>query len=80
MTQEVMMRRRQFLLALTLILALHSAAVACPMCKDSIANTDAASAGNLPGGFNTSIFIMLGAFLGVLGMVAGVIVKGIRGR
>ncbi|MDB5173718.1 MAG: hypothetical protein JWO87_2900 [Phycisphaerales bacterium] len=74
------MRRGQVLLCLTLVLALHSAAIACPMCKDSIANTDAASAGSLPGGFNTSIFIMLGAFLGVLGMVAGVIVKGVRGR
>ena len=73
------MRRLQVLISLIVLLTAQ-AALACPMCKDSIANTDAASAGNLPGGFNTSIFIMLGAFLGVLGMVAGVIVKGIRGR
>lgn len=62
-----------------LVLALCSAAVACPMCKDSLANGDPSGAGKLPNGFNTSIDIMLGGFLGVVGMVGGIIWKGIKG-
>jgi hypothetical protein len=79
-TQEELMRRLHAFIGLTVLLTAHAAAMACPMCKDAIANTDAANASSLPAGFNTSILFMLGAFLGVLGMVGGVIVKGIRGR
>jgi hypothetical protein len=52
-------------------------ASACPMCKDSIPSSDAAQAGSLPGGFNTSVYIMLAALIGVIGLVSGVIYKGI---
>jgi hypothetical protein len=53
-------------------------ACACPMCKDSIPNSDAQQAGSLPGGFNTSVYFMLVAFFVMLGLSIGVITKGIR--
>jgi hypothetical protein len=74
-----MMRARIILIAGLLVLAFAGFASACPSCKDSIANTDSAGAPGISGAFNTSIYVMLGAFLGVLGMVAGIIIKGIRG-
>ena len=52
-----------------------SIASACPMCKDSVPASDAQSAGGLPGGFNSSIYLMLGALFAVLGMVAWTLVK-----
>ena len=59
-----------------------AAASACPMCKDSIAD----SAGNgvgpaagLPSGFNVSVYLMLVGLFCVMGLVGGIIVKGIRG-
>ena len=63
-----------------------SAATACPMCKDTISDTAAAqptdgSAGpqaSLPSGFNFSIYYMLTGLVCTLGLVAGVITKGIR--
>jgi hypothetical protein len=53
-------------------------AVACPMCKESVPNSDAPQASGLPGGFNFSVYYMLiGLFL-TMGLIAGVVVKGIR--
>ncbi|HMB96154.1 MAG TPA: hypothetical protein VKK61_08960 [Tepidisphaeraceae bacterium] len=53
-------------------------AQACPMCKDSIPNSDAPQAAGLSPGFNLSIYCMfIGLFL-TMGFVAGVITKGIR--
>ncbi len=72
------MRRWTPILALLLILSLHAVAAACPMCKDSIPNSDAQQASNLPGGFNHSIFFMLGSFLVVGGFVVRMIVKEVR--
>jgi hypothetical protein len=40
---------------------------ACPLCKDAIPNSDAQSAASLPGGFNYSIYYMLGSLFCVLG-------------
>lgn len=74
------MRRFKLLLTCLLLLALAGLASACPNCKDTIANTDAAGSPGISDSFNNSIYIMLGAFVGVLGLVAGVIIKGIQGK
>jgi hypothetical protein len=64
---------------------------ACPACKDTIAGGDTSatdtngSAGTtagelgLPSGFNTSVYFMLAAFVGTVGLVGATIVKGARG-
>ena len=67
---------------LTAILALLLTAgplLACPMCKDSVPASDAQNAGGLPGGFNHSIYLMLGSLFCVMGFLAFTIVKGVRG-
>src|SRR5688572_20035516 len=66
------------LLAIVLVLALCGVAAACPLCKDSIPNSDAQAAGALPGGFNVSIYVML---MGLFAVIAGFgffVVKTIR--
>jgi len=80
------MRRWTIALSTLLIPALQAAALACPMCKDSIPGATGAtgdpsqmSGGALPGGFNTSVYLMLIGFMGTLGMISFVVVKGIRG-
>ena len=60
------------------VLACAGLAVACPMCKDSIPNSDADSAAGLPGGFNYSVYYMLLSLFAVMGLIGFVIVKGIR--
>jgi hypothetical protein len=72
------MRGQTFLLSLTFVLALTAAAVACPACKDTVANTDAQTAGSVGAGFNASIYVMLGGFFVALGMVIRTIVRGMR--
>ena len=64
---------------------LATSAPACPGCKDSVASDNAVNGGGdptmpggLPGGFNTSIFFMLGGLFGTLGLVGWVVVKGAR--
>jgi hypothetical protein len=76
-----MSRMKRFTPLLTIPLAacaflLLTAAVAsaCPMCKDSVANTDSSVAA----GFNNSIYFMLLGFFGCLGLVARTIIKGVR--
>jgi hypothetical protein len=73
-----MKRRIPLLLAAFFPLIFVAVASACPMCKDSIPNSDAQSAGGLPSGFNNSVYLMLVTFLGTLGLISGVIWKGIR--
>jgi len=75
----MIMRRWNLLLALLLVLALTGLASACPTCRETIANTETASTPGISSAFNSSIYLMLGGFLAVLGLVAGVIIKGIRG-
>jgi hypothetical protein len=59
-------------------------ASACPGCKDSIGNDNTATGGAdgaasaLPGGFNTSVYFMLGGVFGAMGLVGWVVVKGVR--
>ena len=72
--------RRRALAATFLALALlpAGAASACPNCRDSIPNNDAPQASSLPGGFNTSIYFMLGGLFLVGGFVVRMIVKETR--
>ena len=63
----------------TLVLLLNAGALlACPMCKDSVPTSDAQNAGGLPGGFNQSIYLMLGSLFCVIGMIAWTLVRGSR--
>jgi len=64
-------------IATTALTLLPSVLFACPMCKDSIPNSDAQQAGSLPGGFNFSVYYMLIGFLVTLGISVGVITKGV---
>lgn len=66
------------LLSIALVLTLGAVVMACPACKDSIANTDAQTGGSVGAGFNASIYVMLGGFLGALGLVIRTIIKGMR--
>lgn len=77
------------LLAVVVLLVATRGAVGCPMCKDSISNAEGqtnelhdsytANGQNISGGINASVYVMLGTFFGVVGMVSTVIVKGVRG-
>jgi hypothetical protein len=71
------------LLASGLVLATALPAIACPLCKDTIANTGAAGNPNgggpgLPSGFNTSIYYMLGGLFAVLATGGYFVVRTIR--
>lgn len=73
------------LLALCLLAGTAGVADACPGCKESVKDSAAAADGGpggptpgLPSGFNYSIYIMLGGLFSVMGLVAGVVIKGIR--
>lgn len=82
------MRKSLYLVLLSFVLAVGAAtpdASACPNCKDSIgtaASEDTGTGGpsaGLPGGFNTSVYIMLTAFAGVLGFVGFTLYRGVIG-
>ena len=74
-----MKRWAPLLLSVLLMLAWTSAALACPNCKDSIANTaESGTSSGLPAGFNYSIYFMLLGLFAVLGFVGFTIVKGVR--
>jgi hypothetical protein len=77
------------LIALTLSLA-ATAAPACPLCKDSVPNDQAAGTAdlknnvtargeNISGGINSSILFMFGGLFFALGMVTVAMIKGARG-
>lgn len=72
------MKRLNWILMLAILLLPAGLAIACPMCKDSIPNTDAQSAGTVPGGFNASVYYMLGGLFATIALVIGVITKGVR--
>ena len=73
------MRRWTALLTIVFVLLICGLAVACPDCKDSVANTDAKQATNVAAGYNLSIYVMLGAFFAVVGLVLRVLIKAARG-
>ena len=74
------MGRRTKLLALAVGVIVLGAQVAsaCPMCKDSIPGSDAAQAGSVPGGFNQSVYLLLGGLFTCIGMMVTTIVRAIR--
>ena len=74
-----MRRRLTPILCTLLTLALTTAAWACPLCKDSVPSSDAQAPGGVPGGFNTTIYLMLGGLFAVIGMVTMTLVRGARG-
>lgn len=68
-----------------LLTACAGSADACPGCKDSVSDTAASADGGpggpmpgLPSGFNYSIYAMLVGLFTVMGLVAGIVIKGIR--
>ena len=67
---------------LALLLAMAGAAEACPGCKDSVSDAALSADGGptpgLPSGFNYSIYVMLAGLFSVMGLVASIVVKGIR--
>jgi hypothetical protein len=72
------MRRYLPLLTVVLTLAIATAAMACPFCKDSIPNSDAQSTGGVPSGFNNTIYLMLGGMFAMLGLVVFTLAKAAR--
>ena len=75
------MKRWTALIVPVLFLTLTAApqlAHACPFCKDSIPSSDAQASGSVPGGFNNSIYLMLGGFFAVLGFVTMTLAKAAR--
>jgi hypothetical protein len=73
------MRRVSSALATAVVLlGMSGPALACPMCKDSVPNSDAEKAESLPAGFNNGVYFTLGGFLTMVGFVSYVIVKGVR--
>ena len=72
------MTRLKVILSVAMVLGMCGIAAACPNCKDQIGGNDTVGGTAVAGAFNTSIFLMLGAFFAVVGLVVRVIVKGIR--
>jgi len=66
-----MIRRTAATVVVGLMLLAPSLASACPSCRESIPNSDAQMASGLPGGFNLSIYYMLGS----LGIVGGLVIR-----
>jgi len=55
------------------------AAMACPLCKDAIAATDAEDeVNNLPAAYNRSIYMMIGVPYASLGFVGFLIYRGLK--
>ena len=75
-----MIKRWTIALSLLALQGFAAVAAACPMCKDSISSEAGADgpAPGLPSGFKVSIYLMLAGLFCVLGLVSGVIVKGVR--
>ena len=65
-------------LVVVTILSCATLASACPMCSESIPNSDAQSASTVPEGFNISIFSMLGGLMVVMGSLGFFVVRTIR--
>ena len=72
------MNPRTLLLALLLILAPAGIASACPNCKASIPTGSSETSANLPGGFNWSVYLMLGSLIGVGGSVVRMLVREVK--
>ena len=70
------------LVVLAVVFVVAGAAMACPMCKDSLATAknDMQSTGgaSVGGGFNKSIYTMLLGFFGAVGVVTVNLVRAIK--
>jgi hypothetical protein len=83
---DVMRRLTLTTTVLAALLLSAGIAGACPMCKDTISDTamsqpqdgSGGPQASLPSGFNFSIYYMLTGLLCTIGLVAGVITKGVR--
>jgi hypothetical protein len=75
------MKRWISLLVVVLVVAafVGLATQACPMCKDSISDSDAERAMALPSGFNYSVYYMLGGLFFAIAMVSTTLVRAVRG-
>jgi hypothetical protein len=77
---------KRSLILVALFAGLAGPVEACPMCKDSLGNSQGAteltdsytSSGGASAGMNRSIYVMLGILFGTIGLVSTVIVRGIR--
>jgi len=74
------MKRWTSLLVATFSLTASAAAWACPLCKDAIPSSDAQAPGGVPGGFNTTIYLMLGSLFCVIGLISMTLIRGARGN
>src|SRR5262245_62398776 len=75
------MKTRALLVSCVLLLSACGSVSACPMCKDSIPNGEAATAaqaGSLPSGFNYSVYYMLSGLFLTIGLISTIVYKGIR--
>jgi hypothetical protein len=70
-----MSRVTRYILPLLIVALVAAAAIACPACKDSIPASNADSPPGVSNGINASIYLMLGAFLAVLGFILNLVVK-----
>ncbi len=66
------------LLGVVATLGLTGLAMACPSCKDSVPNSDAANPGGIGPAFNNSVYLLLGTFLAMVGLVSHLSVKAVR--
>jgi hypothetical protein len=72
------------IVACAVLVCFAGVAEACPGCKDSVTGAAGADGGpggptpGLPSGFNYSIYVMLGGLFSVMGLVAGIVIKGVR--
>lgn len=73
-----MKRIAPFVFAVLIVLGWGVLAQACPMCKDSIPNSDAQHQGGVPVGINQSVYLMLGVFFTMVGSLSWLIVKTVR--
>ena len=65
-------------MSLTILLSITASTYACPMCKDSIPNSDTQQPGALPSGFNNSVYLLLCGLIAVTGTTCGLIIKAVR--
>lgn len=72
------MNRRTIILTVFLVTLITGFASACPMCKDSIPNSDVGNAVAVPSGFNFSVYYMLTGLFATIGLISFIVVKGVR--
>jgi hypothetical protein len=72
------MKKRSAAVAFVLSTILPTIVMACPFCNESIPESDALQRSSLPGGFNASVYYMLIGLFMSIGLVSGVITRGVR--